>query len=139
MCWVKIELKKSKVKELSVCNHSCIFSLCWMKNEYMPYTHCFINFLSEVTTGIFLCFFFYLFWGQLHFLSYFTIIFPFCGFPCVSAGKESTCGVGLIPGLGRSPGEVSESLPTPVFWPREFHGLYNPWGYKELDTTEQTS
>ena len=21
-----------------------------------------------------------------------------------------------------------ERLPTPVFWPREFHGLYNPWG-----------
>ena len=30
------------------------------------------------------------------------------GFPCGSAGKESTCSVGnlgLIPGLGRSPGE----------------------------------
>ena len=30
------------------------------------------------------------------------------GFPCSSAGKESTCSVGdlvLIPGLGRSPGE----------------------------------
>ena len=30
------------------------------------------------------------------------------GFPCGSAGKESTCNVGdlgLIPGLGRSPGE----------------------------------
>ena len=21
-------------------------------------------------------------------------------------------------------------LPTPVFWPREFHGLYSPWGRK---------
>ena len=20
-----------------------------------------------------------------------------------------------------------ERLPTPVFWPREFHGLYTPW------------
>ena len=29
-----------------------------------------------------------------------------------------------------------ERLPTPVFWPREFHGLYSPWGYKESDTTE---
>jgi len=29
-----------------------------------------------------------------------------------------------------------ERLPTPVFWPREFHGLYRPWGHKELDTTE---
>ena len=30
-----------------------------------------------------------------------------------------------------------ERLPTPVFWPGEFHGLYSPWGHKELDTTEQ--
>ena len=96
-------------------------------------------FLSEATTGIFLCFFFCLFRGQFHFLFYFTIIFLFCGFPCGSAGKESTCNVGdlgLILEFGRSPGEVSESLPTPVFWPREFHGVYSPWGRKELDTTE---
>ena len=32
-----------------------------------------------------------------------------------------------------------EKLPTPVFWPGEFHGLYSPWGRKELDTTEQLS
>ena len=25
---------------------------------------------------------------------------------------------------------------TPVFWSGEFHGLYNPWGHKELDMTE---
>ena len=30
-------------------------------------------------------------------------------------------------------------LPTPVFWPGEFHGLYSPWGDKELDTTERLS
>ena len=30
-----------------------------------------------------------------------------------------------------------ERLPTPVLWPGEFHGLYIPWGCKELDTTEQ--
>ena len=29
-----------------------------------------------------------------------------------------------------------ESLPTPVFWPGDFHGLYSPWGRKELDTIE---
>ena len=29
-----------------------------------------------------------------------------------------------------------ERLPTPVFWPGEFHGLYSPWGHKELDMTE---
>ena len=28
---------------------------------------------------------------------------------------------------------------TPVFWPGEFHGLYSPWGHKQLDTTEQLS
>ena len=28
-------------------------------------------------------------------------------------------------------------VPTPVFWPGEFHGIYSPWGRKELDMTEQ--
>ena len=32
-----------------------------------------------------------------------------------------------------------ERLATPVFWPGEFHGLYSPWGCKELDTTERLS
>ena len=62
-------------------------------------------------------------------------------FPCGSAGKESSCNVGdlgLIPGLGRFPGE-GKGLPIPVFWPGEFHGLYIPRGRKELDTTERLS
>ena len=62
------------------------------------------------------------------------------GFPCGSAGKESTHNagdLGLIPGLGRSPGE--ERLATPVFWPGEFCGLYSPQGHKESGTTEQLS
>ena len=29
-----------------------------------------------------------------------------------------------------------ERLPTPVFWPGEFHGMYSPWGHKESDMTE---
>ena len=29
-----------------------------------------------------------------------------------------------------------ERLPTPVFWPGEFYGLYSPSGGKESDTTE---
>ena len=49
----------------------------------------------------------------------------FLGSPCGLAGKKSTCNVGLIPGLGRSPGE-GKGYPTPVFWPGEFHGLYSP-------------
>ena len=32
-----------------------------------------------------------------------------------------------------------ERLPSPVFWPEEFHGLYSPWGHKESDMTEQLS
>ena len=28
-----------------------------------------------------------------------------------------------------------ERLPTPVFWPRIFHGLCSPWSRKESDTT----
>ena len=31
------------------------------------------------------------------------------------------------------------TVPTPVFWPGEFHGLYSTWGRKELDTTERLS
>ena len=32
-----------------------------------------------------------------------------------------------------------ERLPTPVFWPGEFHGLCGPWGCKEPDMTERLS
>ena len=32
-----------------------------------------------------------------------------------------------------------ERLPTPVFWPREFHRLYSPWGRKESGMTERLS
>ena len=32
-----------------------------------------------------------------------------------------------------------ERLPTPVFWPGEFQGLYSPWDLKESNTTEQLS
>ena len=32
-----------------------------------------------------------------------------------------------------------ERLPTPVFWPGEFHEAYSPWGRKESDTTERLS
>ena len=37
-----------------------------------------------------------------------------------------------------------ERLPTPVFWPAEFHGQrslagYSPWSGKESDTTERLS
>ena len=40
--------------------------------------------------------------------------------------------------LGKIPWR-RERLPASVFWPREFHGLYSPWGRKESDTTEWLS
>ena len=62
------------------------------------------------------------------------------GFPCGSAGKESVCNaedLGLIPGLGKSPGEGKG-------YPLQYSGLensmdYSPWGCKESDMTEQLS
>ena len=67
------------------------------------------------------------------------------GFPGGSDSKESACNAGdlsLVPGLGGSLGEGNGWLFTPVFLPGESHGQrslvgYSPWGYKELDTTEQ--
>ena len=63
------------------------------------------------------------------------------GFPCGSAGKVSICNAGAldsIPGSGRFPWR-RERLPTPVFWPGEFHGLCSPWDCRESDTTERPS
>ena len=42
---------------------------------------------------------------------------------------------GFSPSVGKIPWR-RERLPTPVFWPGEFHGLYSPWRHKELDTTK---
>ena len=62
-------------------------------------------------------------------------------FSCGSAGKECACNVGdlgLIPSLGRSPGEGKGD-------PFQYSGLENSMdcivhgGHKELDTTEQLS
>ena len=60
--------------------------------------------------------------------------------------KEPTCNagdMGLIPGLGRSPGRKAWQ-PTPVFLPGESHGWRSlagdsPWGHKESDMTERLS
>ena len=45
---------------------------------------------------------------------------------------------GFDPWVGKIPWR-RKRLPMPVFWPREFHGLYGPWGRKESDTTEWLS
>ena len=61
------------------------------------------------------------------------------GFPCGSGSKESACNAGdqgLIPGLGRSPGEGKD-------YPPQYSGLensmYSPGGCKEVDMTERLS
>ena len=38
---------------------------------------------------------------------------------------------GFDPWVGKIPWK-RERLPTPVFWPGEFYGLYSPWGRKEF-------
>ena len=60
------------------------------------------------------------------------------GFPCGSAGKESTYnegGLGSIPGLGRSPGEGKGFQHSDLDDSMDCR----PRGYKESDTTEQLS
>ena len=52
---------------------------------------------------------------------------------CLQCGRP-----GFDPWVGKIPWR-REQLPTPVFWPGKFHGLYSPWGRKELDRTEQLS
>ena len=68
------------------------------------------------------------------------------GFPEGASGKESTSNaghLGLIPGLGRSPGRGHASvlqysfLENP-YGQRSLEG-YSTWGHKESDTNEQVS
>ena len=64
------------------------------------------------------------------------------GFPCGAIGKEPACQCrrdGFDPWDGRSP---REGKGNPLL-PGKFHGQrslvgYNPWGCKQLDTTEAT-
>ena len=61
------------------------------------------------------------------------------GFPGSSAGKEFTCMQCTRPRFDPWVGNIPwrrDRLPTPVFWPGQFHGLYSPWGRKELDMIE---
>ena len=64
------------------------------------------------------------------------------GLPDSSVGKEF--GNAGDPGFDSWVGMIHwrrYRLPTPVFWPGEFHELYiySPWGCKELDMTERLS
>ena len=70
----------------------------------------------------------------------------YMGFPGGVTGKEPTCQFRRHKRQGIDP-QARKILwrrawqPTPVFLPGESHGQkslvdYNPWGHKELDTTE---
>ena len=62
-------------------------------------------------------------------------------FPGSSAGKDLPAMQGR-PGFDPWDGKMRwrrKWLPTPVFWPGGFHGLYSPWGRKESDMTERLS
>ena len=65
--------------------------------------------------------------------------FTIC-FPGGSAGKRTHLQwgrPGFDPWVGKIP--CRRRIPTPVFWPGEFHGLYSPWGQKQSDVTERLS
>ena len=78
---------------------------------------------------------------------FFLTVRHFClGFPSSSAGKESTCSagdLGLIPGLGRSPGG-GRGNPLQYSCLENSHGQrsqvgYSLWGGKKSDTNEWLS
>ena len=82
------------------------------------------------------------FWGKVVFFFSFLIFVCLFDFPGGSDSKASACSagdLGLIPELGRSPGEGNGNplqyscLENPMgrgAW------QYSPWGHKQLDTTE---
>ena len=45
----------------------------------------------------------------------------------------------LVQFLGQEDPLEKGTVCTPVFWPREFHGLYSLWDRKEWDMTERLS
>ena len=65
------------------------------------------------------------------------------GYPGGSGSKEFACNV--RPRCGPWVGKISwrrEWLPTPVFWPVQFHGQkslagYSSWGHRDVDTTQR--
>ena len=62
-----------------------------------------------------------------------------CGLP-LWLSWQRICLQGRRPGFNLWVGKIPwrrERLPTPVFWPGEFHGLHRTWGYRESGTTER--
>ena len=69
-----------------------------------------------------------------------TVLFTgYLGFMVAQLVKNPSAMWEMVQFLGWKNPLRRERLPTPVFWPGEFHELYSPWGCKESDTTEQLS
>ena len=68
-----------------------------------------------------------------HFAHIAPTMLPHCLPLCLLCGRP-----GFHPWVRKMPWR-RERTPTPVFWPREFHGLHSPWGRRESETTEWLS
>ena len=71
--------------------------------------------------------------GNLDYMPVSFSAWIFCskGFPDSSVGKKKIYLQCWRPGFDPWFGEIPwrrKRLPTPVFWPGEFHELYSPWG-----------
>ena len=85
---------------------------------YILYTYTHIKYVLYIAFKLYITY-------ELYSLSLYIYMYThWCvGFPGGSDGKEFACNaedMGLIPGLGRSPGEGNGYIP--VFLPGEFHG-----------------
>ena len=79
--------------------------------------------------------------SSLHLLYTLFLLLLHQGFPCGSAGKRIRLQF-RRPGFNLWVWKIPwrrERLPTPVFWPKELHGLYSPWSCREWHTAEQLS
>ena len=103
-----------------ICLESCLFPLELVVCVFLCV--CAIAWLLDVNSVL---------WFTQCYLEHLILVFSFLemGFPCGSAGKESTCNegsLGSIPGLGRFPGEGKG-------YPLQYSGWensmdYSPWG-----------
>ena len=110
--------------------HRSVFLTCYpislQKNKPMYWNKICLDGISFI-----LGFFFFFFWSW--------------GFPGSADGEESDCrarGPGFHPWVRKIPwrnGPCPSILAWRIPWTEGPGGLYNPWGHKESDTTEQLS
>ena len=127
------------------------FLLCCSNGDF-PFTSAFLHLLTEISLEesyfFSLIYLFIQLFSQQYELKIFIIqvVIQFCFSNCFIfvTGSSSVLSPSIV---WFPPFHLSTSLfsgpwrrkwqSTPVFWPGEFHGLYSPWGHKELDMTER--